>query len=1107
MKISLDKKTISQIETLLDKVTPDHEIEFRLGSIFPGKFVSGVTNFIFSSLLYKLIDLSKSGSINGPVYKKVLSKVTYYKNSDARKIEENGESSFQYKKKDMDVDIQFSNLDIRLSKSNERNVPNNSRHGSFLKEREDIEEISAVRQREKNIFSFKEFDIEISKVKNEFLPNARNISGETLEIEIELHKVEKEEKLSIIKFIDPLKIICEILFPERFYMIPKEDEIDIRNKRKSIKTSSFKPRNIKRKDIPYMKDYSVTNKLNGIGYDMIISDKGIHILNSTSVDKLVSTSLSEYYNTVIEGEWYNGGFYIFDCVAFRGQDISNKKHHERLKYLNDLFPLLQSTLRGICNVDIKKFIYTGNLANDTKEIMRYIYTTFGEDALKSNDGIMFQPMNGIPLKFKFPSTMSIDFEITGEKILLNSKIYTIRVYNKRNELVPFDGNYINKSGERTNLTINPTMIVKKDNELYNKLSNGLIVECLFNKKGNYFTPERIRGDKKLPNFIEVAIDVYRDMINPLQLDEMISMFDKSNKRENEEEKGEINEKNMDKGGDIRNSGDVRNDDKKSDRRNSGDKKSGDKKSDDKKESRGDCLIPMRKFHNQKKNELISKYTRDKTVLDLGFGKGGDLLKYSNAKTKFIFGVEPNNENLDEAKRRYADKKNNFQVGVKFINCKAQDLSDINEAMEYKKVDVVSSFFSLTFFFEREKELNALINTIAGNTKIGGYMIGTTMSGDELYKVFKGLSKIEYPGCYRIDKYYDDDDGEDLGKKIVIHLEDTIVTEQTEYLVFFNIFKERMEKRGFVLIESEFFDPPKNLKQTYELSKLNMSFVFQRVETAEEIRVRERALEEKKRLEEESKNSLKMADMDTNIAFKTPYLDRSLIRTGTVGDGSCFFHSILKSIEPKYSKLDSEERKDLVANLRNKLASELSMDRWETFGGGTLSFIRVIPRVVKYIKSNVPEIYDIAKELENSKNMTTIEQYYSSMMELISTEELKKRFSNIFKQLKKRVFEEFKVDLTKCSTWVGQEIGSIDVFEYISDYLNIDIYIIKDSTRAPYRQGVNCDIRYKNRKSVMVLWVGDSHYEAIGVLEGKKINRIFDPTDDIIKITREYVCPE
>lgn len=1072
MKISLDKKTISQIETLLDKVNPDHEIEFRFGSIFSGRFISGVNNFIFSSLLYKLIDLSHNGSNNSPdVYKKIHSKVTYYKNSDVRKIEENGETIFQYKKKDMDVDIQFSNLDIRLSKSREHDS-NISRESG---------EISAVRIREKNIFSFNGFDIEISKVKNEFLPNDRNISGETLEIEVELHKVKNEEKLSIIKFIDPLKIICGILFPERFYMIPKEDEIDIRNKRKAIKTSSFRPRNIKRKDIPFMTNYSVTNKLNGVGYDMIISDKGVHILNSTSVDKLTSTSLSEYYNTIIEGEWFEGGFYIFDCVAFQGQDISNKKHHERLKYLKDLFPLLQSTLKDICKVYIKKFIYSGNLVNDTREIMRYIYTTFGENALKSNDGIMYQPMNGVPLKFKFPSTMSIDFEITDEKVLSSSKSYTIRVYNSRNELIPFNGDYISKSGERTNLTINPTMIVEKDDNLYNQLSNGLIVECMFNKTKNYFIPERIRGDKKLPNFIEVAIDVYRDMINPLQLDELISMFDKFNDKPKEQKK-EMREQ------------------QKKEMREQEQKEMGEQ------ESHGDCLIPMRKFHNQKKNELISKYTKDKTVLDLGFGKGGDLLKYSNAKTKFVFGVEPNNDNLDEAKRRYADKKNNFKVDVKFINCKAQDLSDINEAMDYKKVDIVSSFFSLTFFFEQEKELNALINTIAGNTKIGGYMIGTTMSGDELYKVLKGKSKIEYPKCFRIDKYYNDDEKEELGKKIVIHLEDTIVTEQTEYLVFFNIFKERMEKRGFVLVESEFFDPPKNLKQTYELSKLNMSFVFQRVETVEEIRVRERVLNEKKRLEDESKNSLKMADMDVNIAFKLPYLNRSLIRTGTVGDGSCFFHSILKSIEPKYSKLDSNERKEVVASLRNKLASELTMDKWETFGGGTLAFTRVIPRVVKYIKTNVPEIYEEAKNMELAKNMT-LDKYYTDMREILSDEKLKKKFSNIFKQLKEKVFEEFKVDLTKCSTWVGQEIGSVDVFEYISDYLNIDIYIIKDSTRAPYRQGVNCDIRYKNRKSVIVLWVGDSHYEAVGVLEGKKINRIFDPTDDIIKTTREYVCPE
>ena len=66
---------------------------------------------------------------------------------------------------------------------------------------------------------------------------------------------------------------------------------------------------------------------------------------------------------------------------------------------------------------------------------------------------------------------------------------------------------------------------------------------------------------------------------------------------------------------------------------------------------------------------------------------------------------------------------------------------------------IKMIFSLTFFFENEGELNSLINTIAGNTKIGGYLIGTTMSGDEAYKMFKGKDKIDFPGCYKIDKKY------------------------------------------------------------------------------------------------------------------------------------------------------------------------------------------------------------------------------------------------------------------------------------------------------------------------------------------------------------------
>jgi len=1159
MKISLDKKTIESIGRLLESTTSNHEVEFRLGYFKPGKFVSGVEKNIFSRLFLKL---SQGGK-----YRKVESKVTYYRNSDVRKIEEGGKVSFQYKKKDNDVDIPFTNIDVRLSSAIEKNV--DPIHDGV---------VSAIRIREKNIFSFDGFDIELSKVKNSFLPGSQNVSGDTYEVEAEFTK-----KISKIEeFVTPLRIILDILYPDRFYMIPKEDENWVRFNREKIKTTVYKPKNIKRKDIPNMKNCSVTNKLNGVGYEMFFTEKGVYILNSTNFDKLSSKTIPDFINTVIEGEWYKGEFHIFNCLALKGIDVSQRQHSERLSLIKDLVPLLKETLIGVCPVEVKTFILTGNLSEDTRSIMRYIYNRYGEHAIESNDGIMYTPMVGIPLKFKFPSTMTIDFEITDEifsSVSSGTKTYKTRVYTRNNnELVPFDGKYTYRSGEVSNIKINPKMVVEKNSPLFDQLSNGLIVECLYNKGQNIFVPERIRWDKKLPNFIEVALDVFKDIIQPIPLENLISMFDKNSSSSSLDDKVkeltiekkvdnhwrvyfdftgkrevvfnpplmdltgvfEILDKNVsDDVDDIIKTvpPPVRRDISWIEKTVDGkinvsvkpsgadyiksnmkgkfkplfedeESKESEKRVDVRERKKGECLIPMRKFNNTKKNELISKYAKDAVVLDLGFGRGGDLLKYSNAKTKFVFGVEPNDDNLDEAKNRYSDKKNNYKVKVKFIQCKAQDTSVINEAMDYKKVDIVASFFSLTFFFEREAELAALINTIAGNTKIGGYFIGTTMSGDETYTALKGKTKIDYPGCYKIDKLYEDDDKKELGKQIIIHLEETIVTEQVEYLVFFDIFKKRMESRGFILVETEFFDPPKTLnKETYELCKLNMKFVFQRVETPEEIRVNERAIAEKKRLKDEEKNELGMAPMDKNFSFKVPYLDTSLIRTGTVGDGSCFFHSVLKSVSPDYSKLDREEREEFVAKLRNKMSDQLTMKEWESFGKGTLAYTRVIPRVVKYIKTNVPEIFDIAKAVEGSKDSTTVQNYFDQLVSLIPPDFVKK-VTNIYTQLRKRVFEEFKVDLTKCSTWVGQEMGSVDVFEYISDYLNIDIYLIKDTTRSPYRQGVDCNIRYKNRKSVIVLWIGDTHYEAIGVLIGKgKIKRVFEPDDDIIKITKAYVCPE
>ena len=1055
MKITLDTKIIESISHLLGNISRDSELEFRLGTLNFGNFSSGVNKNKFTKLYN---EIKRDNELRGIA--KEVSVVSYYNSSDVRMIEQEGKTFYQYKKRERNIDISFSVIDVRLSNSIERIV-------------ESVEigkEIVSTRKREKNIFSFDSFDIELTKVSLNRTSRDSHDS-ETLEVEIEFTR-----KISDIKdLIVPLRKIFQILFPDRFYMIPSTDEKEIRTKRSLISTRlNPNPRNIKRKDIPEMKNYSVTNKLNGVGYEMFLSDKGIYILNKTNIDKLTSKDIG-YNGTIIEGEWWKGGFYIFNCLAWKGQDISSLPHRDRLQRVGYIINLLKETMVDICHIEQKLFLSSGNLAQDTREIMRYMYNRFGQTALENNDGIMFQPQIGTPLKFKFPSLMTIDFEITNEKKTEKDKKYTVRVYNKENKLTVFDGKNNGFSYGVSSLIINPVLIVKKDHPLFDELSNGLVVECLFDRDNNIFIPERIRWDKKLPNFIDVAFDVYRDIINPLRLEELVESFEKYNKTAEK-----VTEKTTEK-------------------------------TTEKIEKPGDCLVQMRKFHNKKKEQIIKDFVnKGDDVLDLGFGRGGDLLKYSNVGANKIFGVDPNKDNLDEAKRRYEDKKNNYSVDVEFINCRAQDTAFINEKMDYKKVDVVSSFFSLTFFFENEGELDSLINTIAGNTKIGGYFIGTTMSGDKAYEDFRGLSTIEYKNCYKIDKLYEDDNKVSFGKKIVIHLEDTIVTRQEEYLVFFDLFVQKMAKRGFSLVQKETFVPPDNLDpRTARLSRLNISFAFKREETEDEKRVRDRALEEKKRIKQERDNSLPMLEMDKNVAFHLPYINKNLVRTGTVGDGSCFFHSVLKSISSDYSKLDKKERKEFVERLRNKMSSELSQEKWESFGKGTLAFSRLIPRFVKYIQKNVVDIFEIAKELE-IKGSNTVEEYISLLIKSIP-EESHKRVLNIFKQLRNRVFEEFKKDLTDCSTWVGEEMGSVDVFEYISDYFNIDIYLLRDTTRAPYRQGVDCTIRYKDRDSILVLWVGDSHYEAVGDLQkvdGKnRIKRVFKFNDEIIKVTKGIVCPE
>ena len=64
----------------------------------------------------------------------------------------------------------------------------------------------------------------------------------------------------------------------------------------------------------------------------------------------------------------------------------------------------------------------------------------------------------------------------------------------------------------------------------------------------------------------------------------------------------------------------------------------------------------------------------------------------------------------------------------------------------------------------------------------------------------------------------------------------------------------------------------------------------------------------------------------------------LVRTGTIGDGSCFFHSLLHGYSSDYVNMSTENRKNFVIRLRKSMASKMDKKTWEHMSNGLISKI-------------------------------------------------------------------------------------------------------------------------------------------------------------------------
>ena len=86
---------------------------------------------------------------------------------------------------------------------------------------------------------------------------------------------------------------------------------------------------------------------------------------------------------------------------------------------------------------------------------------------------------------------------------------------------------------------------------------------------------------------------------------------------------------------------------------------------------------------------------------------------------------------------------------------------------------------------------------------------------------------------------------------------------------------------------------------------------------------------------------KQLNVDETRKFDTP-LYKNVVRTGTVGDGSCLFHAVMYLLSQNYlddnKEYNPEKYKELALDLRDKIADSFTLSDFSNLQNKNLSII-------------------------------------------------------------------------------------------------------------------------------------------------------------------------
>ncbi|KAK8382674.1 hypothetical protein O3P69_015476 [Scylla paramamosain] len=162
------------------------------------------------------------------------------------------------------------------------------------------------------------------------------------------------------------------------------------------------------------------------------------------------------------------------------------------------------------------------------------------------------------------------------------------------------------------------------------------------------------------------------------------------------------------------------------------------------------IFYMRNSNNWIKSFLISyclKQIRDRqvdgypiSVLDLGCGKGGDLLKWQKGNIQYLVCADIAETSVEQCKERYNRTKNRgrgncFNAEFIVADCTKKRIKPLMENSK-RQMDLVSCQFAFHYCFESLPQAETMLRNVSENLKKGGYFVATIPSAYEIMSRMK-----------------------------------------------------------------------------------------------------------------------------------------------------------------------------------------------------------------------------------------------------------------------------------------------------------------------------------------------------------------------------------